>query len=182
MYQTTIDYDIPLADYAPTFESLETRVAAAMAAIVDTDSMPDPSEITEFDKDNARDIFAGNKLASDEDLSSPQTVVYLQSLLNEYDKVVVKSAAQIRTYVTNKLIAETANPDPRIRMKSLELLGKISDVGLFTDKTEITMRHRPTEELEQLLRERLTRVIEGEVVPNAPSHLPEISVDDVDAK
>jgi hypothetical protein len=103
-------------------------------------------------------------------------------LLNEYDKVVVKSASQIRTYVTNKLIAETANPDPRIRMKSLELLGKISDVGLFTDKTEITMRHRPTEELEQMLRERLTRVIEGEVVPNTPTHLPEISVDDVDTK
>jgi hypothetical protein len=103
-------------------------------------------------------------------------------LLNEYDKVVVKSASQIRTYVTNKLIAETANPDPRIRMKSLELLGKISDVGLFTDKTEITMRHRPTEELEQLLRERLTRVIEGEVVPNGTPHLPEISVDDVDTK
>jgi hypothetical protein len=182
MYHASIDYDIPIADYAPTFESLETRVAAAMAAIVDTDSLPDPSEITEFDKDNARDIFAGNKLASDEDLSSPQTVVYLQSLLNEYDKVVVKSASQIRTYVTNKLIAETANPDPRIRMKSLELLGKISDVGLFTDKTEITMRHRPTEELEQMLRERLTRVIEGEVVPNTPSRLPEISVDDVDTK
>ena len=182
MYQTTIDYDIPIADYAPTFESLETRVAAAMAAIADTDSLPDPSEISEFDKDNARDIFAGNKLASDEDLASPQTVVYLQSLLNEYDKVVVKSASQIRTYVTNKLIAETANPDPRIRMKSLELLGKISDVGLFTDKTEITMRHRPTEELEQMLRERLTRVIEGEVVPNTPSRLPEISVDDVDTK
>jgi hypothetical protein len=42
------------------------------------------------------------------------------------------------------------------------MLGKISDVGLFTDKTEITMRHRPTEELEQLLRERLTRVVESE--------------------
>jgi len=59
---------------------------------------------------------------------------------------------------------ETQHPDAKIRIKSLELLGKISDVGLFTDKTEITMRHKPTEELEQLLRERLTRVIEGEAV------------------
>ena len=58
---------------------------------------------------------------------------------------------------------ESENADPRIRIKSLEMLGKISDVGLFTDKTEITMRHRPTEELEQMLRERLTKVIEGEV-------------------
>jgi hypothetical protein len=109
-------------------------------------------------------------------------VVYLQPLLNEYDKVVVKSAAQLRTYVTNKLLAETANADPRIRLKSLELLGKVSDVGLFTDKTEITMRHRPTEELEQLLRERLTKVIEGEVTPVTRPEPPEISIDDVDAK
>jgi hypothetical protein len=104
-------------------------------------------------------------------------VVYLQSLLSEYDQVVIKSAQQLRTYVTNKLLSETANPDPRIRMKSLELLGKISDVGLFTDKTEITMRHRPTEELEQLLRERLTKVLEAEVVDNSKPTMSQVKID-----
>jgi hypothetical protein len=109
-------------------------------------------------------------------------VVYLQSLLSEYDTVIVKSAQQMRTYVTNKLLAETANPDPRIRMKSLELLGKISDVGLFTDKTEITMRHRPTEELEQMLRERLTKVLEAEVVDPKPTKSQiQIDISDVEA-
>jgi hypothetical protein len=180
MYQTTIDYDVPLADFSPTFESLETRVAAAMSALVDADGLPDPSQISEDDKDLARAIFTGRQMASDNDLSSPPVVVYLQSLLNEYDSVVIKSAAQLRTYVTNKLLAETANPDPRIRLKSLELLGKVSDVGLFTDKTEITMRHRPTEELEQLLRERLTRVIEAEVTPTTRPNTTPISVDDVE--
>jgi hypothetical protein len=110
--------------------------------------------------------------------------VYLQSLLSEYDQVVVKSAQQLRTYVTNRLLRETDNPDARIRMKSLELLGKISDVGLFTDKTEITMRHRPTEELEQLLRERLTKVLEAEVVDNSAKPEPkkiQIDVSDIDA-
>jgi hypothetical protein len=91
--------------------------------------------------------------------------------------VVIKSAQQIRTYVTNKLIMESANADPRIRMKSLEMLGKISDVGLFTDKTEITMRHRPTEELEQMLRERLTKVLEAEVVDNAKPETKKIQID-----
>jgi hypothetical protein len=153
-----------------------------MSALVDADGLPDPSQIAEEDKNLARAIFSGQQLASDEDLSLPPVVVYLQSLLNEYDTVVIKSAAQLRTYVTNKLIAESANADPRIRLKSLELLGKVSDVGLFTDKTEITMRHRPTEELEQLLRERLTRVIEGEVTPTTRPAPPEISVDDVDPK
>jgi hypothetical protein len=95
----------------------------------------------------------------------------------------VKSAQQMRTYVTNKLIIDSANPDPRIRLKSLEMLGKISDVGLFTDKTEITMRHRPTEELEQMLRERLTKVLEAEVVNNNKPTKSQVQIDisDVEA-
>jgi hypothetical protein len=178
MYQPVIDYDVPLANYSPTFESLETRVAAAMAALVDTNNLPDPNEISDEDKDKARNVFSGNQLASDADLSSPGMVVYLQSLLSEYDQVVIKSAQQIRTYVTNKLIMESSNADPRIRMKSLEMLGKISDVGLFTDKTEITMRHRPTEELEQMLRERLTKVLEAEVVDNsAKPNMAQVRID-----
>jgi hypothetical protein len=178
MYTPVIDFDIPLASYAPTFESLESRVAAAMAALVDTNNLPDPNEIDEADKHKAREVFLGNELASDADLSSPGMVVYLQSLLSEYDTVVVKSAQQLRTYVTNRLLRETDNADARIRMKSLELLGKISDVGLFTDKTEITMRHRPTEELEQMLRERLTKVLEAEVVePNAKPATSQVKID-----
>jgi hypothetical protein len=184
MYTPVIDYDVPLANYSPTFESLETRVASAMAALVDTNNLPAPNEISNEDKHKAREVFIGNELASDQDLASPGMVVYLQSLLSEYDQVVVKSAQQMRTYVTNKLLKETDNPDPRIRMKSLELLGKISDVGLFTDKTEITMRHRPTEELEQMLRERLTKVLEAEVVDNStkPSKTQvKIDVSDIEA-
>jgi hypothetical protein len=160
MYTLTIDDDIPLAEFTPTFESLDTRVAAALSALYDTDSIP--SEISEEDANLSRSIFAGHQTASDTDLSNPGVIAHLGALLQEYDHIVVKSAAQLRTYITNKLILDSDNPDPRIRLKSLEMLGKISDVGLFTDKTEITMRHRPTEELEQLLRERLTRVVEAE--------------------
>lgn len=179
MYTPKIDLDIPPADFSPTFQDLEERVSVAINALFDTDSLPPPDEISEADKDEARAIFTGRDLATDENLSSPGVVVYLQSLLSEYDKTVVKSAAQLRTYVTNKLLLETDNADPRIRMRSLELLGKISDVGLFTDKTEITMRHRPTEELEQLLRERLTRVIEGDHVVKAQAKEIQTTVEDV---
>lgn len=166
-YQVTLDYDVPLADYAPTFESLEDRVAAALATLSDTDSFPDAIE--QVDQALSRSIFMGDRLASDNDLSSPGVIAHIGALLTEYDRTVVKSAAQLRTYITNRLILETDSPDPRVRLKALEMLGKVSDVGLFTDKTEITMRHRPTEELEQLLRERLTRVIEAEVTAPPPA-------------
>lgn len=166
MYQTLIDYDVPLADYTPTFESLEQRVAVALSTLVETNSLPTPNDISELEQEVSRATFLGDRKISDEELSYPGVVAHLGALLNEYDKTVVQSASQLRTYITNRLLLESDNNDPRIRMKALEMLGKISDVGLFTDKTEITMRHRPTEELEQLLRERLTRVIEAEVVPD----------------
>jgi hypothetical protein len=159
MFVPSIDFDTPLADFSPTFESLEDRVTSALQSLMDVGHLPTP---TEQDRKVGRAAMMGNSV-SEEELSRPEVIVHIAAMLDEYDKTVVKSAAQMRTYVTNKLILETENPDPRIRLKSLELLGKISDVGLFTDKTEITLRHRPTEELEQMLRERLTKVIEGEV-------------------
>jgi hypothetical protein len=152
-----LDTDIPYAEYPPTFEDLQTRIAAAFNSIAE---IADEVEVTDADISAAHSIFTGNRRPTDVLLSSPGTVVHIKALLDEYDKVVVQSAAQLRTYVTNKLIVDSANPDPRVRLKCYELLGKISDVGLFTDKTEVTMRHRPTEELEQLLRERLMKTID----------------------
>jgi hypothetical protein len=169
MYSPPIDTEIPLADYPPTFEDLQSRVDAAFASLAD---LGDDIPVSNDDIEMARKIIARNKKATDANLSSPGVIVHIKAILSEYDKVVVQSAAQIRTFVTNRLLLETESPDPRIRLRALEMLGKISDVGLFTEKTEVTMRHRPTEELEQLLRERLTRVVNPEparVVTNMES-------------
>lgn len=157
-HPVAIDYDIPYADFKPTFESLEDRVAAALATLQDLNVTP---MSTPEEARLARKLFSEGG-AMDEELEEPGVVAHLGALLNEYDKQVVASAAQLRTYITNRLLLETNNQQASIRLRALEMLGKISDVGLFTDKTEITMRHRPTAELEQLLRERLTKVIEAE--------------------
>lgn len=181
MYTPEIDLDIPLADYPPTFADLRERVDAAFAAITTLEA---DVNVSDEDGETARAVLTGAKRATPTVLSSPGAVIQIKAILSEYDKAVVESAAQIRTFVTNKLILETESPDPRIRIKALELLGKISDVGLFTEKTEITMRHRPTEELEQLLRERLLKTLDAETPearpyddPARPLHL---RADDLD--
>ena len=183
MFTPPIETDIPLADFSPTFVSLEDRVSSALQSLIDIGHLPSP---TEQDRKIGRSALMGNSV-TDEELSRPEVIVHIAAMLDEYDKTVVKSAQQMRTYVTNKLILETESPDPRIRLKALELLGKSSDVGLFTDKTEITLRHRPTEELEQMLRERLTQVIENEVFePRAdtktPAQLDLSEITDVDPR
>lgn len=163
-----IDTDIPYADYPPTFEDLQARVNAAFNSLAE---IADEVEVTDADIATAHSIFTGTQQPTAAVLSSPGSVVHIKAILDEYDKVVVQSAVQLRTYVTNKLIMDSTNPDPRIRLKCYELLGKISDVGLFTDKTEVTMRHRPTEELEQLLRERLMRTLEADEVDVTPANV-----------
>lgn len=102
----------------------------------------------------------------------PASLVLAGSILDEFGQVVVEDSIQIRHMVTNKLLLETENPDARIRMRALELLGKISDVGLFTEKKEITVNHQSTEELKAKLKNKLTRLIsdkepvtDAEIVP-----------------
>lgn len=165
MYTPQIDTDIPLADFPPTFADLAARVDAAFASLAELQA---DVVVTDEDQEAARGVITGDRRVTETLLSSPGAVVQIKAILSEYDKAVVESAAQIRTFVTNRLILETDSPDPRIRIKALELLGKVSDVGLFTEKTEITMRHRPTEELEQLLRERLTKTLDAVEEPSQP--------------
>lgn len=92
-------------------------------------------------------------------LNTPATVQHLYMMLSEYDHQVVQEAVQLRRYVTNKLIEDTNLTDPRHRLRALELLGKISDVGLFSDKTEITVKNVTQEELEQQIRSKLFNIL-----------------------
>ena len=162
MHTPNIEFDIPLADYPPTFADLRERVDAAFASLTELEA---DVVVSDTDIAAAHEVLNSPGKPAETLLSSPGAIVHIKAILSEYDKAVVESAAQIRTFVTNKLLLETESPDPRIRIKALELLGKISDVGLFTEKTEITMRHRPTEELEQLLRERLLKTLDAEPAP-----------------
>jgi hypothetical protein len=75
---------------------------------------------------------------------------------------VVESSLQLRNLVTNKLIIEADNPDARVRMRALELLGKFSDVGLFTEKSEVTITHQTTDDIKEKLRAKLNKLIEPE--------------------
>jgi len=71
---------------------------------------------------------------------------------------VVDHAVEVRHLVTNKLLEESQNPDPRIRIRALELLGKVSDVGLFSEKHEVTVTHQTTDDLRHKLREKLQKL------------------------
>ena len=124
---------------------------------------------TKEDKDVAAKLavaYADNpektsKKASHKNISTltPASLVLTNHILQEFGQSVAESAPQIRHLVTNKLLLESENADPRIRMRALELLGKISDVGLFSEKSEVTITHQSTEDLREKLRSKLEKLV-----------------------
>ena len=96
---------------------------------------------------------------------TPASLVLTDNILKEFGQSVVKSAVHVRHLVTNKLLLETENPDPKVRIRALELLGKISDVGLFAEKSEVTITHQSTDDLRKKLKQKLENLVKVEDLP-----------------
>ena len=147
---------------------LQERVAAAAQTIrVLADSGLDAEALApQYDDDVVVDDLV-TSFAKDEEKTSqtltttafsqlrPAVILQIDDSLREFSHAVVKNAVQIRHFVTNKLLLEAGNPDARVRIRALELLGKMSDVGLFTERSEVTVNHRSTDDLRKSLREKL---------------------------
>jgi len=112
---------------------------------------------------------------------TPASLQNIRTYLDEYGRAVVNHAIELRHTVTNRLIEESQNPDPRIRIRALELMGKISDVGLFTDRTEVTITHQTTDELRLKLRAKLQRLVNPPAIQDVEVIL-EGDIIDVDAE
>jgi len=121
------------------------------------DLFGEPAPPTPRDVATARQVLQEKRPASA--VQNTATAQHLRALLTEYDVVVAQNAAQLRLFVTNGLLEEAA-PGNRNRLKALELLGKISEVGLFTERSEVTVRHQTTTELEQRVREKLALLVQ----------------------
>jgi len=148
---------------------LKDRVEAASNTALELEEQGLEIEITKEDKDVASKLaiaYADNpektsKKASHKNISTltPASLLLTNSILQEFGQSVVDSALQVRHLVTNKLLLESENADPRVRIRALELLGKISDVGLFAEKSEVTITHQSTDDLREKLRSKLEKLV-----------------------
>lgn len=166
--QITPELGVPIApDVA--YIDLRARAEAACASIdlleengleVKEPSQEDKSIAAALTASYAADPEKTSKEVTTPRLSSmtPESLRATRAILDEFGRAVVNHSLEIRHTVTNKLILETDNPDPRVRIRALELLGKISDVGLFTDRTEVVVTHQSTDELRNKLREKLLKL------------------------
>jgi hypothetical protein len=175
MNKLTPDTGVPLTP-EPSDIDLRERVDACVTTL-DWLATIDPVVFGDTDIDiTLQDIEYANEIvasfAQDPHLAStevdnpraaslrPATLLAVKAILDEFGHAVVQSSTLIRHLVVNKLILETENPDPRIRMRALENLGKMSDVALFTERSEVTITHQSTDDLKSKLKAKLDAVRE----------------------
>lgn len=153
---------VPVAPLPPLSERERIHVAA-ITAIAEI-QLGREVEISEDDENIARQIVRDGRKVTKTELAKPGVVLKLEALLTTYDHEVVDDAKRLRAYVTNRLIEESDSPDPKIRMRALEMLGKISEVGLFTERREVVVTNRSEKDIQQELHEHLSLLVDPENV------------------
>lgn len=138
-----------------TIKVLQEEGLSVEASVDDEDTAADIVRAFAATEDQPRQMPTAKAIAN----ATPAALLITKNLLSEYAHSVVEHSVQIRHLVTNKLIIESDNIDPKIRIRALELLGKISDVGLFTERSEVVITHQSSGELEERLRAKLRRLM-----------------------
>jgi hypothetical protein len=90
-------------------------------------------------------------------LQLPEEVRTSVAMLSQYQWEFVKQAEELRTMAVAKIVKETDHPDARIRLKALDMLGKVTEVALFTERVEVKKTDLSDEELEKRIKEKLGR-------------------------
>ena len=142
-----------------------------------------------IDYDNKSLEQSGKLITGTEKSATPKTVSVsgqakaASVLIKEFDFQAFSDQIQARNFITNKLITLADHGDPKVELKALELLGKHSDIGLFTERSEITIHHTTSSSLENSIKERIKRLMNADVTDLKPNMMAELDeLDELEAQ
>lgn len=141
-----IDAQVSTADFLASLGAPDTDTAIS--------SLEQKAARAAFNAVVTQDADAHHKLST---IQTPAAVRQLVGMLTAYDWEFVQQAKELRGYTVAKLVEETQNPNASIRLKALVALGKVTEVGLFTEKIEVKQTDLTEEEIDKKLKEKLAK-------------------------
>lgn len=166
--EDTFDFSTVHGYVAPS-EAVKRRLNAKEAfkdpTFLDEQGFPPPPEpqLTYAEKNEALNIFLEQPDAPPAP-TTPGAAKALDKLLKRFDYTLANSTNKMRQYVLFKLFELAENEDPKLQIKAVEMLGKVSEIGLFTTKVEVAAADKPTGDLESELNDLMsTYSIGGEL-------------------
>jgi len=170
--EPTTEHPIPydLSSDVPTTDKDKIAVAANTAALIE--KLGGSLDFSPADEHKAQELIKGTQRI-ETTVTKPGVALKLAAILSQYDHQIVNDAQQARTFITNRLIELCTCGDTKIEIKALELLGKHSDIGLFTDRSEITVHYKSSDDIENSIKERVKRLLNADTIDVIP-------IDDLD--
>lgn len=136
------------------------------------------------DSDKTKEAKKSEQKEDRQTASNPGVALALGGFVSHYDKQVIQDKIQLRNIAINTFLTVLQeSDDEKNRLKAAEMLGKAGD--LFTEKAEITITHKTSDELKNAIRERINALIQMQQnMPAKPNEkrMGEIDVVDVNAK
>jgi len=102
-------------------------------------------------------------------------------MLAAYDWEFVEQAKHLRGMAVAKILEETNHPDARVRLKALDMLGRITEVALFTERVEIKKADMSDSDIDKKIKEKLNKfmgVVDVEDVSEIEPDKTDISTED----
>ena len=114
-------------------------------------------------------------------IKTPEAVRHLVAMLSAYDWEFVEQAKNLRGMAVAKILEETNHPDARVRLKALDMLGRITEVALFTERVEVKKADMSDSEIDKKIKEKLSKfmgVVDVEDVTEITPDKTDISPED----
>lgn len=176
--EPTRDYKVPYSLDDETPKTLLDEIAVAgstaelqveMGAPLELPNKADQEKLANLIKDAKRNPAGkGNGNTLSPALTQTNTAYATASFLRNYGQMLAFDAAQARAAITHKLMEIADCGDIKHELRALELLGKHSDIGLFTERSEITINHKTPEALENAIKERIKRLLNADIIDVTP--------------
>lgn len=170
---TTVDFEPEVLD-APDEGFVPLKKTSAMglldAQIKTADWLKqlgaedDETVIGEAQQAAARNAFAAVTTGAPDaktaltQITVPAAVRQTVAMLTAYDWEFVQQAKEIRGKAVHQLVEEMEHPDARIRLKAIELIGKVTEIGLFTERVSVKKEELADHELDDRIREKLKQL------------------------
>jgi hypothetical protein len=201
--EPTFDKEIPVSTKPDEAETLSdhARVMGNTALLLNELGDGEAIEMTEEDVAQSAEMIKKLKVdggdqtkesknkdkATRKDMAKSGVALALGHFVTYYDQQVIQDKIQLRNIAVNTLLdVLNTTDDEKNKIKAAELIGKAGD--LFTDKAEITITHKTSDELKNALRQRIELLMQMQApkpptpVEKAMSHLDNSDAVDVEAK
>lgn len=167
--EPTDEYPVPYSTDAEELDNFADKLASAASTAELLAELGAPIEVDAStlaeEKKLLDDVLDKQKTAP---LKNLPTAYGAAAFLRAYGANRAFDVNQVRAALTNKLLELADCGEIKYELKAIELLGKHSDIGLFSDRSEINITYNNPESLEKAIKERVKRLLNAEIIDMKP--------------